>query len=144
MHIHTGITRTFLAALGAACVVLAGCAGMSGPETRVMLSGMSEVPAVNSTASGDASIWVNRDKTLSGSVRTRGIDARGAYIYVGLSGTNGPIAVRLTQSGDGSWSVPAGAKFTHGQYEAFLGGETYVSVLSAAYPDGEIRGQLRP
>lgn len=144
MRTQTVIHRTALAVLGAAAIALSGCAGLNGPETKVYLNGTSEIPAVNSQASGIGSFWVNGDKTLSGSVTTRGIEGRAAHIHVGVQGANGAVAVGLVQSGDGMWVVPAGAKFTHGQYEAFIAGETYVNVHSAAYPNGEIRGQLRP
>ena len=42
------------------------------------------------------------------------------------------------------WSIPAGAKFTNQQYDAFKAGNTYVNVHSDANKGGEIRGQLKP
>jgi hypothetical protein len=40
--------------------------------------------------------------------------------------------------------VPDNAKLTEEQYRRFQMGELYVNVHSAAHPDGEIRGQLKP
>jgi hypothetical protein len=54
------------------------------------------------------------------------------------------VIIPLTKSGDGTWSVPAGAKLTDAQYAAFKAGDLYVNVHSAANKGGEIRGQLKP
>lgn len=142
MHKQIGIKRIFMATLGAAAIALSGCASI-GPETRVVLSGANEVPSVSTGATGFANFWVNSDKTVTGTMTTSGIDGRAAHIHVGLPGTNGPIAITLAQTSPGNWSVPAGSKFTQGQYQAYLGGETYVNVHSPAFPNGEIRGQLK-
>jgi hypothetical protein len=60
------------------------------------------------------------------------------------AGKNGPVIVPLAKSGEGTWSVPAGAKLTDAQYEAYKAGELYVNVHSAENKGGEIRGQLKP
>ena len=138
--------RLLAGVAGATVVALAGCAGggMRTPEVKVMLRGANEVPSANSSASGSATFWVNADKTVSGMVQTTGLTGNAAHIHVGKSGTNGPVAVGLTQTSNGNWSVPAGARFTDDQYRAYQAGDTYVNVHSAQFPGGEIRGQLRP
>jgi hypothetical protein len=88
---------------------------------------------------------VKDDKSVSGSVTTTGITASAAHIHLGPRGKNGKIIIPLTKSSDGNtWSVPAGAKLTDAQYEAYKAGNLYVNVHSAAYKGGEIRGQLKP
>ena len=110
----------------------------------VKLSGNDEVPSVTTSASGNGSINVSPDKTISGSLTTKGITATAAHIHQGEVGKNGPVVIVLTKSDDDKWVVPEGAKFSNAQYENYKAGNLYVNVHSAAHKDGEIRGQLKP
>jgi len=110
----------------------------------VRLSGDQEVPPVKTSASGNGTITVNDDKTVSGSVTTSGINGVAAHIHNGAPGKNGPVAVPLTKDGDNKWTVGPGAKLTDAQFADFKAGNLYVNVHSAAHKDGEIRGQLKP
>ncbi|MDQ2964074.1 MAG: CHRD domain-containing protein, partial [Pseudomonadota bacterium] len=94
-------------------------------------------------ASGSGTITVNADKTVSGSVTTKGVSATAAHIHEGAAGKNGGVIIPLTKNGD-AFSVPAGAKLTDAQYAAYQKGDLYVNVHSAKNPDGEIRAQLKP
>ena len=126
--------------------VFAGCA-TTGTDTgvKVSLSGSQEVPAVTTSASGNGTIVVGADKSVSGSVSTTGVAGLAAHIHVGAAGKNGPVIIPLTKGADGTtWSVPAGAKLTDTQYESYKAGDLYVNVHSAAHKGGEIRGQLKP
>ena len=82
--------------------------------------------------------------TVSGGITTAGIAATAAHIHLGKAGTNGMVVIGLVKNGDNAWSVPPGAKLTDEQYKAYLAGELYVNVHSAANKGGEIRGQLMP
>jgi ABC-type Fe3+-hydroxamate transport system substrate-binding protein len=145
MHSMNRIKRLLGASLGAAAIVLAGCASMSATRNvNVSLSGAEQVPPVNTAARGTGSFTVNEDHTVSGSVSITGLAPLAAHIHVGARGKNGPVAVGLTKSNDAVWVVPAGAKFTDDQYKAFLAGETYVNFHTAANKGGEIRAQLQP
>ena len=140
-----GIKRLFWAGVGTAAMVLAGCAAMyPGNKVEVALIGANEVPALNIATSGSGSFTVGADKSVSGSVTTYGVVGTAAHIHVGAYGRNGPVAISLTKISDNTWSVPAGAKFTDEQYEAYKAGETYVNVHSATHKGGEVRAQLRP
>lgn len=140
-----GIKRFVWAGAGAAAIVLAGCAGMSSNKgVQVTLSGANEVPPVATSASGSGTIMVGADKSVSGSVTTSGVAGAAAHIHTGASGKNGPVAIPMSKNGDNGWVIPAGAKFTDAQYDAYKAGDTYVNVHSAANKGGEIRGQLRP
>lgn len=131
--------------LGAAAILLAGCAAMSTTKVvDVTLTGSDEVPSVNSTAIGRGTITVTNDMAVSGSISTRGLGGVAAHIHVGARSENGPIAIGLVKTADNVWSVPAGAKFTEAQYAAFKAGRTYVNVHTPANKGGEIRAQLQP
>lgn len=127
-----------------ATVALLLTGGASAADVKVSLSGADEVPPVTTTATGTGTIKVNDDKTVSGSVTTKGVEGVAAHIHVGAAGKNGPPAITLEQSSPGVWSVPKGAKLTDDQYAKFKAGELYVNVHSAANKGGEIRGQLKP
>ena len=112
-------------------------------DMKVTLAGDQEVPAVKTDASGGGTITVNADKTVSGSVTVKGVNATAAHIHEGAAGKNGGVIIPLTKSGD-TFSLPAGAKLTDAQFAALQKGELYVNVHSAANPNGEIRAQLKP
>ena len=133
-----------LSAATAAIISLAASAGMvSADEIKLMLSGDMEVPAVKTAAKGSGTIMINSDMTVNGSVTTTGVMATMAHIHQGAAGTNGPVIIPLTKSGDYSWMVPANAKLTEAQYKAYKAGELYVNVHSAENKGGEIRAQLK-
>jgi CHRD domain len=143
--LHQSNRRGVLCTIAVAVISLAACSGMPyGNQGRVTLSGDQEVPAVMTSASGGGAITINADKSVSGSVTTTGVAGTAAHIHIGGAGKNGPVIVPLTKSGDSTWSVPAGAKLTDAQYEAYKAGDLYVNVHSAQNKGGEIRGQLKP
>jgi hypothetical protein len=133
--------RRTLAAAAAALLIVSSAAFAE--DIKVSLSGAQEVPPVTTQAKGSGTITVHDDKTVSGSVETSGINGNAGHIHMGAAGQNGGVIIPLTKSGD-HWSVPAGAKLTDAQYDAFKKGDLYVNVHSAAHPGGEIRGQIKP
>ncbi|HUW51241.1 MAG TPA: CHRD domain-containing protein [Sulfuricella sp.] len=134
----------FLVALAAAAISLAAATSMVfGDEIKVTLSGGNEVPPVMTEAAGSGTVMINSDMTVSGSVMTTGIAGTMAHIHQGAAGKNGPVIIKLSKDGDHGWMVPAGAKLTDAQYQAYKAGELYINVHSAANKGGEIRGQLK-
>lgn len=125
-------------------VLVAGIGLATAGTSLVTLSGAEEVPPVQTSASGSGSITVGEDKSVSGSVTTKGIDGTMAHIHEAAPGQNGGVAVPLIRKGGNEWTVPAGAKLTDEQYKAFKAGNLYVNVHSDANKGGEIRGQLKP
>jgi hypothetical protein len=131
-----------------ATVVAAGCSQMSSrlgspSDNTPALTGAQEVPPVNTTASGTSLITISADKTVDGSVRTTNLNGTAAHIHLAAPGQNGPVIMTLIKTGEGVWSVPPSAMLTSAQYDAYIGGNLYVNVHSAANPGGEIRAQLK-
>ncbi|HEX6295322.1 MAG TPA: CHRD domain-containing protein [Burkholderiales bacterium] len=109
----------------------------------VKLSGAEEVPPVNTQGSGSGSLRLADDGTVTGSVKTTGVQGTMAHIHQGAKGQNGPVIVPLTKNGD-TYSVPEGRKLTAAQMQAWKAGNLYVNVHTAANKGGEVRGQINP
>ncbi|MDD5240325.1 MAG: CHRD domain-containing protein [Sulfuricella sp.] len=134
----------FLGAFAAAVISLAAATSPAyGDEIKITLSGGNEVPPVVTAATGSGTVMVNSDMTVSGSVMTAGIAGTMAHVHIGAAGANGPVIIPLSRNGDNAWEVPAGAKLTDAQYQAYKAGELYINVHSAANKGGEIRGQIK-
>ena len=130
-----------------ALLIVVGCAttnGSSQQSMKITLSGSQEVPPVKTSATGSATVMINSDKSVSGTITTTGIDAIAAHIHDGPAGKNGPVIVPFAKAADGTWSIAPGAKLTDAQYASYMAGNLYVNVHSAANKAGEIRGQIKP
>lgn len=127
-----------------ATILFGGMSMVFAASEMVKLSGNNEVPPVTTSASGDGSINVAADKTVSGSLTTQGMTATAAHIHEGEAGKNGPVVISLTKDAGDKWVVPDGTKFSDAQYESYKAGKLYFNVHSVAHKDGEIRGQLKP
>lgn len=136
----------FIPFIRLASALLAASAWVTVPaaDIAVRLTGDQEVPAVTSTATGVGTIAIKNDHSVSGSIKTTGIEGTVAHIHLAEPGKNGPPIITLTKSADNTWSVPEGAKLTDDQYKSFKEGNLYVNVHSAEHKGGEIRTQLKP
>jgi hypothetical protein len=130
------------AAAGALLLTAFSTAGAK--DLDVVLTGDQEVPAVTTQAKAAGKLIIADDKSVSGSIKTTGIAGIMAHIHEAPAGKNGPPLITLEKKGDDEWAVPAGAKLTDAQYEAFKAGNLYVNVHSAEHKSGEIRTQLQP
>jgi hypothetical protein len=110
---------------------------------KVALAGSNEVPAVNTQASGEADVTVGPDCSVKVTVKVKGMTATASHIHEGAAGTNGPVIVPFTKTGDNTFGAADGAKLTEAQCAAYKQGKLYVNVHSAANPGGEVRGQLK-
>jgi hypothetical protein len=131
------------ALIASAALVLIGGAALAA-DVKLKLTGAEETPPVTTSASGTGTIAVGADKSVSGTVKTTGIEGTVAHIHVGAPGQSGPPIITLTKGADGGWSVPAGSKLTDDQLASFNAGNLYVNVHSAEHKAGEIRGQMKP
>ena len=137
-------TSTLLIAAVMAGVMTVGVGSALGEDVKVSLTGDEETPPVTTSATATGTITIAADKSVSGTLATRGIDGTMAHIHEGAFGKSGPPIITLTKGADGTWSVPAGSKLTDDQYASFKAGNLYVNVHSAAHMPGEIRAQLKP
>jgi hypothetical protein len=113
-------------------------------DVKVKLIGAEETPPVTTSATGSGTITIGADKSVTGTIKTKGIEGTVAHIHVGAPGVAGPPIITLDKGADGAWSVPAGSKLTDDQYASFKAGNLYVNVHSAEHKPGEIRAQLKP
>ena len=154
--LHPVLSRSLWLGLGAAALLVAGCANTPKNTSGVTsLSGAEQVPPVTTTASGTTNISARPSKcptaasgmncpTLHGMVNTSGVAGTAAHIHQGAAGQNGPPIVTLVKTGPNSWQVPHGTAITEAQYQAYWDGLLYVNVHSDANKGGEIRAQLKP
>jgi hypothetical protein len=140
---------TMIATMTAVAFLAGGCSTMGGESSEAksgvaQLSGAQEVPPVSTQASGQSTIRVAPDKSVTGMVLVSRINPTAAHIHEGARGTNGPVILPLTKTSDTTFVVPADAKLTDAQYASYKAGNLYINVHSAAYPGGEIRSQMSP
>lgn len=113
----------------------------------VSLSAAEIFPPTGSAATGEGQLTFDLlTGAVTGGVTLSGITATLAHIHGGIAGTNGPVLVdfRASAGDPNRWEVEAGDVLTADQVDALLAGQLYVNVHSAAYPGGEIRGQIKP
>lgn len=127
-------------------IALIACGGNDDRIDReVRLTSTQEVEEVSSVAKGTATLRLNEDNgELTGGLSVSGVTPTMAHIHTGAAGTNGPVLISL-QAVPGQpqqYEIPANTVLTSGQIEAFKNGGLYVNVHSAAFPNGELRGQI--
>ena len=127
-----------------AALFVFGSAAAIGKDVNVTLNGAEETPPVTTSATGHGTIRIAKDNSVSGTIKTTGIDGTAAHIHVGAKGEAGPPIITLTKGADGSWKVPPGSKLTEEQLADFKSGKLYVNVHSDQHKPGEIRAQLTP
>ncbi|WP_435105152.1 CHRD domain-containing protein [Arhodomonas sp. AD133] len=137
-------------------------------QFKTELGGFAEVPAISSSGSGEFVATVGGGMiqyTLS--YADLATDVLQAHIHLGTAGTNGGVSVFLCTNVGGPAGTPAcppsggsvngvigaddvigpsGQGIDPGEFDEVLAalhaGVTYVNVHTAAFPAGEIRGQL--
>ena len=133
-----------IGAIVAAAALIAFSGAALAVDVKVKLIGAEETPPVTTSASGTGTISIAADKSVSGTIKTTGIDGTVAHIHVGAPGQAGPPIITLEKGADNVWAVPGGSKLTDEQFASFKAGNLYVNVHSAEHKPGEIRAQLKP
>ena len=126
-----------------ALAVIAACASMAAMSETLTLAGSNEVPPVTTTATGTAMVTIGADRSVKATVTAKDMTATASHIHMGAAGTNGPVIVPFTKTGDNAFGAAADAKLTEEQYAAYKAGTLYVNVHSAKSHGGEIRAQLK-
>jgi hypothetical protein len=140
----TFISLMSVRGLAASAAFVIGSGSALAVDLKVELTGAQETPPVTTSASGTGTIAVAADKSVSGTIKTKGIDGTVAHIHVGAPGQSGPPIITLDKGSNGVWSVPSGSKLTDEQYASYKAGNLYVNVHSAEHKPGEIRAQIKP
>ena len=113
------------------------------PAKFAALSGAQEVPGNSSTASGTGWLSVNPfTKGVAARTQTTGVTATAAHAHNAAAGVAGPVVIPQTQTSPGIWTTAPTATVSDALLIAFMKNELYLNVHSAAFPGGEIRGQL--
>src|SRR6476660_1977319 len=124
------------------------------------LSGNSEVPPVDTKATGAATYRTAANETvIKYKVNITGFsDATGAHIHMGKAGANGDVVVDILKDSkknptklgmairgnitDSDLTGPMQGKTLSDLITAINSGDTYTNVHTPSHPDGEIRGQI--
>jgi hypothetical protein len=164
MKIRSAVSgqAVWLLTVGLAVLGASGCgsSGRSDPPAQpspppppppvsftVELSGAQEVPPVETAASGSAELEIDlASGAVSGTLQVTGMEPTAAHIHDGHAGSNGPVIVPLAQDpADATrFDLPMNAALSAAQVDRLQAGGLYLNVHSAAYPGGEVRGQILP
>ncbi len=121
------------------------------------LHAASATPPTTSTATGSAALDFDGDTTVRFQVEVANLTSpTSAHIHSGATGASGPVRVTLF-SGGGTTTTPMDGELVEGSFtssdvqgidfqtllDELRDGTAYVDVHTAAFPDGEIRGQIR-
>lgn len=120
--------------------------GQIGREVlAAQLSARQEIPTNNSIATGTGLVSLDPvTRRFTARMTLNGVAATVAHIHLGDVGANGGVIFPLTQTaaGSGIWVSAADATMTDAQITTLKGGGMYFNAHSAAFPGGEIRGQI--
>lgn len=143
MNIIFSKYRSFLCvAVVTATFFINGINLSSASGINIILSGEEEVPPIKTSALGESNIIVANDKSIIGTVSTKGIDSLAAHIHEGAHGKNGPVIITLKKVSAKEWEIPPDTRLTEGQFANYKAGNLYLNVHSATHKTGEIRGQI--
>jgi mono/diheme cytochrome c family protein len=120
---------------------------MNNQALTVGLSASQIFPVPVSTATGFGTLTVNVVTGMAtGNVIVTGTTATTVSIFQGFAGQTGTVQIPLMQNGANpkEFDVPAGTILTQPQVTMLLQGSMYIQATSAAFPMGEIRGQVIP
>lgn len=127
-------------------LALSACDMPSTDATKLSatLTAGSEVPPINSKASGEADVKIDvKDYKLSWTIKYDDLSGivTGAHFHgPAAAGVNADVAVPI--NGDLTSPIKGEATITTEQAAELLEGKWYVNLHTSMHPDGEIRGQV--
>ena len=136
------LTSILLASL----LTLSACDMPSTDASKLVatLSAASEVPPIDSKASGEADVKIDvKDYKLSWTIKYADLSGvvTGAHFHgPAAAGENADVVVPI--SGDLTSPIKGEATLTAEQTAELLEGKWYINLHTATHPDGEIRGQV--
>ena len=105
-----GFSTILLAVMAGLLGSCATMAPMMGGQ-KVDLSGTAEVPPVTTSATGNATVDIKSDQSVTATVTVSGMTATASHIHEAAAGVNGPVIVPFVKTGDNTH----GARFPGGQ-----------------------------
>ena len=109
---------------------------------KAMLKGSDEVPSNTSTATGTTILTFNKDTKKFNAVTTySGLTPVAGHIHMAAKGTNGPVVYPFGVNLSSPITYQSDV-LTDEQVKALMDEMLYSNLHTAAFPGGEIRGQL--
>ena len=106
------------------------------------LNGSQEVPRVQTSATGEATISLNSDNSLTCIIQTTDLnDAIAAHIHLAPAGQSGDVIIPLNSGPSGSWTCPS-TVLTTPQLSALQNAQLYMNIYTPDNQLGEVRGQI--
>ena len=104
--------------------------------SNIVLSGKEEVPSNSSTTTGSFNaVFDMTTKKLKYKIVITGATITAMHLHKAAVGVNGSVVIPITE-------LSAEIELTHDQEHDLLDGNYYFNAHSAAFPGGEIRGQV--
>lgn len=111
-------------------------------EFVATVNGAQQVPPTTSPATGTMTATLNRDtKKLTYKVTFTGLTPNAGHIHLGRPGTSGGVKVPFSYL---TSPIEGEADIDQPTMDSLLTGRSYVNLHTAAFPNGEIRGNIRP
>ena len=124
-------------------IVAASNSSLPANAFTATLTGAQQTPPTLSTATASGVVLVDpTTRVMKATLVAAGIAGTAAHIHEGAPGVAGPIIFPMAESpaGSGIWTTQA--TLTEAQFNVFKAGNYFFNVHSAAFPEGEIRGQI--
>jgi len=141
--------RTLLVLLPLAWAGSTAVALAAPPSFTVALTGAQQVPPVQTSGSGTATLTYDpgtRNVTWSVAYSGLSSDVTMAHFHgPAAEGKNGPVTIWISKKGEPvSIPIAGQATLTPEQAAQFTAGDWYINVHTKDHPAGEIRGQVMP
>jgi hypothetical protein len=110
-----------------------------------VLNGTSQVAPTDSKAKGKGNfLYDDKSKKLTWTITYSGLSDKAKAAHLHGPAKEGENADTMITVSPLQSPIKGAAILTEDQVKALTGGDMYIDVHSAKYPDGEIRGQLKP